>query len=331
MSKSGRKINYGLRPAKSIERKMMRDMFLRMLSGLKLTDYQYIGFGAKYFIDFNLFHKSLHIKNMVSIESDRQNIERYIFNRPFDCIKILTGNSCDVLPKLDFASRAIVWLDYDARFTKTMLDDLSILIERSKSGTVICLTYNSEPYSREEVNRFAAEKGVDATYRNLFETVLGEENIPTAFDERGWSNRRNYQSLIREAICSRINDNILSRNHSLEKENELLSINQIMYFEYNDSGQTMNTLCFVLHDKKDKEKIDSNMEDCSFEFHNAGDTPYEITVPNFTLKEIRCLMEKMPSEIEQLNLNDKVFNVNDVDGFIKNYRYFPTFNEFEVL
>ncbi|HYX17747.1 MAG TPA: O-methyltransferase, partial [Nostoc sp.] len=45
---------------------------LRCLSPFgEVAAYRYVGFGSTYFSDFILFHKSLHIEDMISIEKDK--------------------------------------------------------------------------------------------------------------------------------------------------------------------------------------------------------------------------------------------------------------------
>jgi hypothetical protein len=55
MSSSYRKINYTLRPAKNIERKMLCEAFHKLHPFGKVQNYRYIGFGSTYFSDFILF------------------------------------------------------------------------------------------------------------------------------------------------------------------------------------------------------------------------------------------------------------------------------------
>ena len=61
MSGSYEKINYSLRPAKCIERKMLCETFRRLSIFGKVETYSYIGFRCTFFSDFALFHKSLNI------------------------------------------------------------------------------------------------------------------------------------------------------------------------------------------------------------------------------------------------------------------------------
>ena len=54
-------INYSLRPAKQIERKMLIEAFRNLTEFGDIGSYRYIGFGSIYFSDFNQVHKSLGI------------------------------------------------------------------------------------------------------------------------------------------------------------------------------------------------------------------------------------------------------------------------------
>jgi hypothetical protein len=90
-SPSFERINYGLRPAKHIERKMMVEAFRRLEPVASLKSYRYVGFGSPYFPDFSLIHRSLGISTMVSIERELSSERRMCFNRPFKCISIEMG------------------------------------------------------------------------------------------------------------------------------------------------------------------------------------------------------------------------------------------------
>jgi len=50
---SSYRVQYDLRPAKQVERRMIIDALQRLsTAGFPITDYQYTGFGAIYFVDF---------------------------------------------------------------------------------------------------------------------------------------------------------------------------------------------------------------------------------------------------------------------------------------
>ena len=60
MPGSDKYINYQLRPAKSVERKMICSLIRQIQLSGGLTDFRYIGMGAKYFVDFMLIQ---HLNN----------------------------------------------------------------------------------------------------------------------------------------------------------------------------------------------------------------------------------------------------------------------------
>lgn len=93
MASSSGAVNFSLRPAKSIECKMLCEAFRQLSIFSDVEAYRYIGFGSKYFSDFTLIHKTLGIKDMISIERNVQNRARFEFNRPFDCIRLMFGES----------------------------------------------------------------------------------------------------------------------------------------------------------------------------------------------------------------------------------------------
>lgn len=140
------RINYALRPAKCVERKMMCDTFRRLAPFARVESYRYVGFGSVYFSDFILFHRALGMSEMISIEKDEDNQDRFEFNKPFRCVQLEFGESNDVLPKLAWDARSIVWLDYDGTLTGTVLKDVALLATNMVSGSVLALSYNVEPY-----------------------------------------------------------------------------------------------------------------------------------------------------------------------------------------
>lgn len=326
MANSGRKIDYRLRPAKNIERKMIRDILLRLSPFGIFSEYQYIGFGSKYFVDFVLMHKYLGIDEMISIEADSTNRNRYRFNKPYDCIDVKFGHSGEVLPNLNLAKKTIYWMDYDSPFNKYMFSDLSTIVERCPSGSVIFLSYNSEPYKLGDLK--AEYRDIDdGFYRRKFETVFGNEFIPAGFDERGFSNKTNYSKFIRECLHSQLKSTLSSRNVILSEE-QRITFKQICYFDYSD-GTNMSTVGFIVVKSDDSHLIDL----CRMQhlyFYTETDECYEIKVPNLTTKETRFLMEKMPSK-GNIQYDSRVFAEKDVVEFQSNYKYYPSFMEIDFL
>jgi len=127
---SYRKINYALRPAKNVERKMMADVLKNVDRLAPLREYQYVGFGSIFFADYRLFHRTFGMDKMVSIEGYENDGKRVEFNRPYDCIDVRMGMSFDVLPHLDWKQRSIVWLDYDHEIALHVLQDVDLVCSR---------------------------------------------------------------------------------------------------------------------------------------------------------------------------------------------------------
>ena len=319
MSNSGRKINYAIRPAKSIERKMMRDMFGCLCHYTPLRDYKYIGFGSKYFVDFSLFHRHLGISEMISIEADSTNIERYEFNKPYSAIKMHYGKSTEVLPNIaPTLGKAIYWLDYDGVFSPYMLSDAAIIAKTIESGSIYCASFNCSsllPPSH--------EKETQEDIENKLIELVGKDYVQPGLDTRGWKQSRKLAIFLKECIRKEILKILKIRNIGINKEDQIYA-EQIMFFKYSD-GCEMATAGFVFYKESDKEKH----ELCKFNehyFYSNNDTPFEIKTPNLTIKEIRHIMETMPNK-EKLSL--KIFTEKDIEALWENYRYYPNFTEIE--
>lgn len=326
MSTSYRSINYSLRPAKNIERKMLCDTFRRLSHFDRIESYRYIGFGSTYFSDFILFHKALGIKDMVSIEKDVDNEERFEFNCPFRCIKIEFNHSNEVLPALDWDVKTILWLDYDGKLDVTVLTDVACFCANALPGSIIVVTVNAYPdtpdYSKleqpydsiEELHKFRLQKLVER---------VGEEKIPDVggkhLTQKGIAEV--YRTIIKNEIDQTLND----RNGVLEKKHKI-QYRQLFNFCYKD-GAPMLTVGGLLY-KEEQSKIvtECGIEDLSFV--RAGTDPYLIEVPNLTYRELRYLDKYLP--LEENNEPKVPIPKKDVEKYARLYRYFPTFAEAEM-
>ena len=67
MPGSDHEINYQVRPAKAIQRKMVCSLIKEIQLKGGLINFRYIGMGAKFFADFVLMHNQFGIKKMLSI------------------------------------------------------------------------------------------------------------------------------------------------------------------------------------------------------------------------------------------------------------------------
>ncbi len=320
MAGSYSKINYSLRPAKAVERKMICDS-LRCLSPFgELTTYRYVGFGSTYFSDFILFHKSLHIEDMISIEKDKHAKDRFEYNKPFGCIEIKYGASYEVLPTIKWNNKSIVWLDYDCPLEKTILDDIDTLISKLVSGSVLIITVSAEQerpkeegLTREQIDKFREDK---------LRERLPNEKIPIdlkSIDLTG----KNIGNLYKRIINNELKESVSNAN-SARSEDEKLNYKQIFDFRYAD-GCRMLTVGWLIFEQN----YCNVAEQCKFSknFHATElDNPYEINVPNLTLKEIQHLDSQMPTD-DCDAVKRICIPLKDVKSYAELYKYFPSFVE----
>lgn len=323
---SGDVINYSIRPAKFVERKVIRDMLINLNRFSTIADYKYVGFGSKYFSDFSLFHKTLHINDMVSIEGDIDNKEKYQFNKPFECIEVVMGMSNEALPKIELNKNFIVWLDYDFGIDISMLNDIGFLVENLMSGSVVLTSYNSIAHKIGKLREDFGDE--EASHKELLirrlTDLVTEAYIPENIPETKLSKAITFSKIVRDIFILKIKNALSDKNSALELP-EQWDFKQIMYFQYKD-GADMATLGWVFFKKKDKEKIDN----CGFEeneFSREDDDAYQINIPNLTVKEVNRLQNSMPlkAEINREQLPETIYSNEDIESFSKIYKYYPSF------
>lgn len=330
---SYRKINYALRPAKNIERKMLLEAFRKLSFIDELSNYRYIGFGSTYFTDFELFHKELNIKNMISIEKDEGSRLRFEFNRPYSHIDIKFGKSNDILPTLKYDSKDIIWLDYDGKLNKNILDDIDTVLSNINMGSIFLLSINVELYmslceeDRKEPSKLI-EKQKEFLKKNNEETKLNidisKSLEPSNNIFKKWNFSKECQNIINEQIAKTIQD----RNHTTENT---IEYKQLFNFHYND-GAKMLTIGGIISD----DDFDETISKCKFEelfFTKATNDSFLIDTPNLTYREIKYLNKYISLDIDKIpkdSSNRKIDSIvpkSDIEKFHKIYRYFPTFTE----
>lgn len=332
MAASGDRINYSLRPAKAVERKMLKDILFLMYPFGCMSECKYIGFGSKYFSDFKLFHKGLHINDMVSIEGDVKAKGKYEFNKPFGCVKLEMGASNDVLNRLEIDKRFIAWLDYDYSINESMLIDIEVLIENLYSGSVVLTSFNAIPLKlmalREELSDESSSHTV--LVRTKLESLVPSRYIPRELPKQGLGKSEVYSKIVRGIFENKIHNSLLDKNAALGQEDKWVC-KQMVYFNYKD-GADMSTLGWVFYQEKDVGKY----ENCNFdqvEFYRDGADACHIDVPNLTLKEVRHLQESMPLQpgtIDRSRFSEEIYSEKDISSFSKIYKYFPSFTDVEI-
>ena len=328
MPPSYRTIDYALRPAKHTERRMLSDIFKRLSAFYKLSDYTYIGFGAVTFTDFTLFHKSLGIQSMISLERDGRAEKRLEYNKPFNAIKIICKTSNSYLPTMEWSQPYILWLDYDERLTPEMIQDARTIASNAESGTALAISFQCnkaiecEHYPDALPSSDEGDSTSGLTSIEAFISNFGREKVPlktTAADLYSWP----YGMLGEKMFLDEIAEHLATRNARLSSEKKM-SFHKISTIQYSDNAK-MHTLVGMFVSEEDNIRLES----CEFgelDFLD-GSKSIRIEVPPLTIREIRELERQLPLGAGKLNLG--VIPDKEAKQFQKLYRYLPNFSVLE--
>lgn len=318
------RVNYRLRPAKNIERKMFGEVFARLNGIAPMQDYRYVGFGSTFFNDFSMYHQSLGITDMVSIEGQVSESPRFEFNRPIKSIKVKWGRSGEVLEELSWKKRAIIWLDYDSSLDSAILEDIHFVVGAARSGSVIIVTVDAEPLKPSE-GRGQGGDGIHARRLNRLRESVDSVMIPAKLkgsELAGWGTAGVY----RKIINNKIGESLAARNAPLEKADRI-KYEQCFYFWYAD-GAKMLSLGGLLLDEADRRRLGRDGL-AGLEFVRKSSRPFHIDPPILTSREVRYLNRRLPLRSGRLKY-PKWLSRKDRDRYAAIYRYYPVFAESEL-
>ena len=309
---SYRKINYAIRPAKNIERKMMAEAFASLRSFCRVSAYRYIGFGSTFFSDFTLFHRQLGIQSMISIEGRIEDQERFQFNKPLGCIGFEFGQSSEVLPTLDWVNiPTIIWLDYDKAIDRQKLNDVKYVVANLCPGSVWAVTVRAK----------AGDFGANPKARLAGLKRAMPDSVPSLVLSD--LSQKSFPRVVQRIVGANVTEVVSQRNAALSVGRRF-DYEQLFFFEYND-GTPMVTVGGIL--MLDGQRASFNTCDFkSLDFCRSGNDPYKIRVPSLTYKELRHLETMLPSS----EATSPGVPVEDVADYGKVYRYFPKFVEAEM-
>jgi hypothetical protein len=278
MSGSFRKIDYRLRPAKTIERRMMAESFLRLRPFGSVESYRYVGMGSVYFADFSLFHSVCGFQVMVSIEDVEDPVikRRFEFNAPHGHIVLQFGHTNVELPRLAWDLRTVAWLDYDGPLTKHVLIDARYLSAKLVSGSVLVISVNANLEDEEtgEADRLLVFK----------KRLADEQPLPDWVTKAGAIKPAEVTKLFRDVLQQAVSDALNDRNSGRPAGQKYVA-EQILLFKYQDSAP-MFTIGWVFFDEGQRPSFDQ----CAFAslpYSRFGDAPFTIDVPLITTAEVR--------------------------------------------
>lgn len=318
MAGSGDKIDYNLRPAKQIERKMMCEAFRRLSFFQSVESYRYIGFGSFYFADFKLIHKSLGITDMLSFELESWKRKRFEFNNPYRCVKLKFGHSNYLLRDHWRKRRTILWLDYDDPLDKFILRDVVFFCNNAVSGSVLVVTVDaqseSEPAQLEQKFSEFKEEVNDDDERNRIPLGTTAKNLT------GWGTAKLSHRIIMNEITKVVNE-----RNTLASERFIFK--QLFNFRYNDTAR-MVTVGGIIYSESESDKFKACNFASGLKFIKTGSDAYTIDLPRLTFREIRHLDSQLPVNVSKLK--SKGIRMNELRKYAKVYRWFPSFAEVEM-
>lgn len=315
MPGSDQKINYQVRPAKSIERKMLCDLIREIQLVRADGEMRYIGLGAKYFTDFLLLHNEFGITDMISIEAEKERQIRYEFNKPLKFIQMWYGTTNEILPQIDGFKEKMnfIWLDYDDAFEESMLVDIETICRNIDIGSMFFISCN-----------YSVGGTIPSEKRESF-----KKNVGVFFDES--IEKNNYTTkkmplVIKKLIDSQIDKTVEMRNRLGQA---LVEYKQLLFLTYQD-GAPMMTIGGILVDQELKEKIENSRLFDKYWFMSYDDKVVAIEIPKLTNKEIQLILKNLPlTEEEFLEQEEMFFGIEyeEISKFERIYRYYPYYSE----
>lgn len=315
---SFRKINYGLRPSKQVERRLIADVLRRADGvGYDVSSYRYLGFGSIYYADFSLFHRELRIGDMVCVESAAIPLAM-AFNKPFEFVDLRMDAFAAVVPTLDRGKRHFVWLDYDSILDDDTVRDIRSILGILAPGSVFIITVQARPPQSSvdyELDRCHDERMASALddVRQTIGRYRRRRIKATELSERGIA--RLYQQVLSGIATSSL----------ASRSGDRLRLYQLFSFRYKD-----NVPMFTFGGIVDKQRLGGR-------FRRAGiiglpyvqsdprGEPVEISVPMLTARE-RLWLEQHLVDDPKLS---GAFELPErqVSNFRRYYRQYPTYSE----
>jgi len=325
---SFRDVNYSLRPAKAVERKMMVEAFRRLEAAWPLSEYRYVGLGSIYFADFLLIHRLLGISEMISLEKSIGDKVRFDFNRPYRCVEIRYGTCAELLPALPWDRRSIMWLDYDSILDTEAIADLKSTVQNIPTGSLVIISVN---VMAPEMPRDITVMADQVAWRlNQFTGNVGAANVPhgTTGD---LLRQKDLPTVCWRVLNDAVAGQVTARNGRADLRPDTIQAQQIMHFSYSD-GAPMLTVGWLIHTRADAELV----QKCDFgslPFYRPSSEPLLIQAPKLTPKEIRHLTAALPenspltAETARELMKQTGVPEHDIQKFAAVYRHYPHYAE----
>jgi hypothetical protein len=294
-------------------------------AGFSITDYQYTGFGAIYFVDFILFHKLLGMSKLLSLERTTGLASRMEFNKPFKCVDVKMVPASSAIPSLSRDVRHIVWLDYDGVIHRDFLSDIQSAVTLLQAGSILLVTVDVEPpedYDYREANPdFDTSKEVMGPkhWKQYFE-YHASTYLPLGLTESDFC-RAELPSRTAEILQASFTRSIVSRTQ--------MEFLPMFNFLYRDSHWMLSMGGMIAGPTEKRLLRSTTLRDAEYYRGSFDSPPFEISVPRLTRKERIYLDREMPCADgwtpKDFDLDPEVLRkYRDI------YRFLPAFAEILV-
>jgi hypothetical protein len=309
-------INYSTRINKNIERKLIFEGLRTIGDKYSFLHHTYVGMGSMWFSDFALAHRQLLISDMISFELPDY-AARADFNRPYDCIKVIAGDTTTQLPHLEWSRPMLIWLDYDSDYGGPLFDDLPLVADNASPGTVVMVTINCHVQRLPTVD----ENDQPLSRPQAIEKIWGEY-IPLGLKP---IKQKNYSVIAAASMFNLLKEGVRKRGKNL-------TFMPLFNFKYADGAPMITIGGIVVDQKTVTEELIRSSDAFSRCDYLTAEEQFEISAPPFTQKEKHALDRMMPSSRppkEHLVQSKFGFTVAQdmLDNYHKFYRMYPTFGE----
>ena len=331
---SYKKVNYLLRLRKQIERKIIMEVFQKLNKyhdlPIPLNEYCYFGLGSIYFADFILFHKYLHINDMISIDKGEEEKDggrvRFLFNRPYDFINFEIMTSTDLLTKdkydelnWSWNKNLIIWLDYDDPLSvntaeKYVIPDFTTIGKKAKDYDIFITTLECWDGAEETKDAIEDEK------------ICQYLSLPGDFI----SNSENLQPENSPVILNNFIRGCFREGFRKFKRHDM-DFTQLFHFAYKDTAP-MYTFGCIFIPKNEKRKFQDFCNKSEIKFYVENDEPEKIDCPILTPHERYFIDSCIGKQKDRITCNWRAeqqtgLRREEIERYVRYYKYYPQFFE----
>jgi len=207
-----------------------------------------------------------------------QRAERFDFNRPYHCIRLVFKNSTEALPKdVNWRKKIILWLDYDGRLRDSVLADVSFFCDLAMPGSMLITSVQANADRGDRLSRLKSRIDPVKIPADINEDYLEE-----------WGTASAYHRILSNEIQS-----ALARRNGTREPDRKLEFRQLFYFIYAD-GAKMLTVGGLLHEVGHRPIYDKCGFSTKLDFIRTGSEPFHLFAPSLTLREVQHLDKQLP-------------------------------------